>query len=127
MSSNSRRDFIKIAAGLAGLAVLMPKSVLAEGGRGGAAAAGAGGDLPLVEPGKGMAVGVNYVAKASDVKDAKLKVDRGGVPFAKQSCASCALYTAAGKKGGADVGKCAIFANQVVKGEGWCSSWSKKA
>lgn len=125
MSSNSRRDFIKIAAGLAGLALLMPKSVLAEGGRGGAAPAG--GDLPLVEPGKGMAVGVNYVAKNSDVKDAKLKVDRAGVPFAKQTCAGCALYTAAGKKGGADVGKCAIFANQLVKGEGWCSSWSKKA
>lgn len=126
MSSNSRRNFIKMAAGLAGVALLMPKSVLGEGGsRGGGAAAG--GDLPLVEPGKGMAVGVNYVAKNSDVKDAKLKVDRAGVPFAKQTCANCALYTAAGKKAGADVGKCAIFANQLVKGEGWCNSWSKKA
>lgn len=126
MTNNSRRNFLKTVAGFAGLALILPKTGWAEGGsRGGAA--GADASLPLVEPGKGMAVGVNYVNKNTDVKDAKLKVDRGGVPFAQQTCAKCALYTAAGKKGADEVGKCAIFANQLVKASGWCSSWNKKA
>ncbi|MEZ0391011.1 MAG: high-potential iron-sulfur protein [Pseudobdellovibrionaceae bacterium] len=134
-NSNSRRDFVKLALG-AGGAVLLANSVMAqERRRGGAAPSGTaatgsgGGDLalPLVKPGEGMAASVQYHFKNSDVKDAKLKVDRAGVPFAQQTCSKCMLYTKAGMKDGEEVGKCTLFAGMLVKGGGWCASWSKKA
>lgn len=130
---NSRRSFVKLALGLGGFALLGSAPALAQERRRtakpGGAAAGAGGDanLPLVEPGKGMAASVQYHHKNTEVKDAKLKVDRSGVPFAKQTCSNCMLYTKAGMKNGEEVGKCTLFAGNVVKGGGWCASWSKKA
>lgn len=41
-----------------------------------------------------------------------------------QRCANCALYQ--GKPADAQAG-CALFANRIVMGPGWCSSWVKKA
>ncbi len=134
---NSRRHFFKLAVGFSGMALLAPKMVLGEekrakkpaaGAKPGAAGAATGDlALPFVEPGKGMAVNLNYVAKASDVKDEKIKVSRQDVPFAKQSCANvkCMLYTSVGKKDGVEAGKCTLFAGQLVKGTAWCSSWTK--
>lgn len=128
---NSRRQFVKLALGVSGLALLSPAVLGQERRRGGkpGAAAGAGGDtnLPLVKPGEGMAASVRYVHKNTEVKDASLKVDRAGVPFAKQTCSTCMLYTKAGMKDGEEVGKCTLFAGQLVKGGGWCASWAKKA
>lgn len=132
---NSRRGFFKQAAALVGAAVLVPMTGLAANERrgGGAAtpatpAAGGGGDLnlPMVEPGKGMAASMNYHYKNTDVKDAALKIERQGVPFANQHCSSCMLYTKVGNKGGGEVGKCQLFQGQLVKHTGWCSSWNKK-
>ena len=128
---NSRRQFVKIALGVGGLALLLPNSVLAERRRGGGAAAagGAQGDLalPLVKPGEGMAASVNYYHKHSDVKNAALKVERQGLAWDKQFCTNCMLYTKSGQKDGSEVGKCTLFSGMLVKGEGWCASWSKKA
>ncbi len=130
---NSRRQFMKIAFGLSGIALLAPKIALGaeERRRGAAPAAGgaAGGDtnLPMVKPGEGMAASVHYEMKNTDVKDASLKVERQGVPFAKQQCQGCMLYTKAGMKDGAEVGKCTLFNGMLVKSTGWCASWSKKA
>lgn len=88
---------------------------------------GSDGDLTLVQPGQGMAASVNYHHKTSDVKDAKLKTDRQGMAFNQQRCSNCMLYSKHGMKDGSEVGKCTLFPNQVVKGEGWCSSWAKKS
>lgn len=127
---NSRRQFVKLALGVSGLALISPKIVLAAEERRRAGAAGAaagGGSVPLVKPGEGMAVSMNYVEKKSDLKNASLKTERQGVSFDKQFCHNCMFYTADGKHDGADVGKCTVFNNQHVKSEGWCSSWAKKA
>lgn len=126
---NSRRSFVKIALTAVGAALLMPSFGSAQEKRRAKPGAGGGGDLglPYVEPGKGMAASVNYQFDHSAVKDAALKVDRGGVKFADQHCANCMLYTKVGMKDGGEVGKCTLFAGQLVKGTAWCSSWSKKA
>jgi len=107
----------------------------ARGGEGGGATSSTpplGGETdvskwPLVEPGKGSAVAVNYAHKHSDVKDKALKVERSGVPFEKQFCNNCGFYTKATTRNGEEVGKCQIFPNQLVKSTAWCSTWNKKA
>lgn len=132
---NSRRGFFKQAAALMGAAVLAPMTGFAgnerRGGGDAAAAtpaAGGGADLnlPLVEPGKGMAASMNYQFDHKAVKDAAMKIDRQGIPFDNQHCNSCMLYTKAGNKGGSELGKCQLFQGQLVKSTAWCSSWNKK-
>ncbi|OFZ28968.1 MAG: hypothetical protein A2622_12780 [Bdellovibrionales bacterium RIFCSPHIGHO2_01_FULL_40_29] len=119
---NQRRDFLKTMLVAVGASVLMPKLSFAQERRRGSGA----GDLPLVEPGKGMAATLHYQHKTSDVKDAKLKTERQGTPFAKQNCSNCLLYTKHGMQGAEEVGKCSLFAGQVVKASGWCNSWAKR-
>lgn len=138
LNSSSRRQFFKIAAAFGGLALLMPTLAKAAEERrrakpaepaAGAAPAAGGGDtnLPLVKPGEGMAASLHYVHNHKDLKDKSLMVERQGVPFEKQHCAACMLFTPAGKKNGEEVGKCQLFAGQLVKGTGWCTSYTKKA
>ena len=128
---NSRRSFVKIALTAVGAAAILPQFVNAQEKRRakpGAAAAG-GGDLglPMVEPGKGMAASVNYQTDHNAVKDAALKIDRGGLKFADQKCSGCMLYSKVGMKDGNEVGKCTLFAGSLVQGKAWCSSFAKKA
>lgn len=137
LKNSSRRSFFQVVAGLAGLAVIAPKSLKGLGTvaqaeekrRGAAPVAGAAkdGDLPLAEPGKDVAGGMNYQHKHADVKDAKLKTEKQGVAWDKQLCSGCSFYTAAGKKGADEVGKCIVIPGKVVKATGWCTSWNKKA
>lgn len=124
----SRRQFVQIALAVTGAALLAPAVGNAQEKRR-AKPGGAGGDLalPYVEPGKGMAASVNYQTDHNAVKDAALKADRQGVKFADQKCANCMLYSKVGDKDGGEVGKCTLFAGQLVKGKAWCSSWAKKA
>ena len=129
----SRRDFFKRSLALVGLGLLIPTIFSRVGqaeerrrSRGGEGAAGSG-NLPLVKPGVGMAAGVNYVEKHSDLKNAALKTDRQGVKFEKQFCTGCILYTKHSGSGASEIGKCQLFPGQGVKGEGWCTSWAKKA
>ncbi len=121
---NSRRTFLKSAAisvGAMAATAAISSQALAEQKR---KSKKAGGDeLPLVEPGKGMAAGVKYAHTHADIKDASVKTDRQGVKWADQNCANCMLYTKIDDK----VGKCTLFANQAVKNTGWCTSWAKKA
>ena len=126
---NSRRSFVKIVLAATGAALLFPNLVSAQEKRRAKPGAGGGGDLalPPVEPGKGMAAGVNYQTDHNAVKDAALKVDRGGLKFADQHCSRCLLYTKVGMKDGKEVGKCTLFAGQLVNGNAWCSSFAKKA
>jgi hypothetical protein len=138
-SNTSRRQFFKTAAAFGGLALLMPalvqgaeerrRAAPAAGGAAPDAAAGGNADLnlPLVKPGEGMAATLHYQHTHKDIKDKSLMVERQGVPFDKQHCSGCMLFTAVGKKGSDEVGKCALFAGQLVKATGWCTSFSKKA
>ena len=80
-------------------------------------------DCPAVVVGQGMAASVNYAEDKKKVKK-DLQIDRMGVPFAKQNCASCGLYTA---NPDGKAGKCALFAGQCVKPASWCGSWNKKS
>jgi len=127
--SQSRREFFKhlvVGAGAAMAAQTVASVSMAQGRRRGGDAGSSGGELPLVAPGQGMAASVNYVHRTADIKDAKLKVDRQGVKFLDQNCTNCILYAKHGTLGGEEVGKCQLFANQLVKGPGWCTSWAKK-
>ncbi|MGZ3798386.1 MAG: hypothetical protein ACXVB1_18595, partial [Pseudobdellovibrionaceae bacterium] len=125
-NTGRRRFFINLGQmlGLATIAPLLFSSkVLAEEkrrarpGEGAPATGAAGGcaDFPLVEPGKGTAAPVNYQFKHSDVKDASLKIERGGVPFEKQFCSStsatCSFYGKCTTKKGEELGTCQIFPN----------------
>ena len=42
-----------------------------------------------------------------------------------QRCDQCIQYVADAKKKG--VGACKVIPNDVVKAEGWCTAWAKKA
>lgn len=128
---NSRRQFIKVAA-VGGASLMVLNSVAQAEEKRRAAKPAEGGDkkesLSFVKPGEGMAASVNYQEDPEKmIKDAALKVDRQGVKFANQKCSGCMLYTSEGKKDGVEAGKCTLFANKLVKGNGWCASWSKKA
>lgn len=128
MSKNiSRREALIRLTQITGVAVVASKvglySTPAFAQRRGKSA---GGEPNFVTPGKGMASSVNYVEKHSDIKDAKLKTTRMGVPFEGQSCSNCMLYKKTGDKDGKEYGTCTLFQGQVVKGEAWCASWSKK-
>ncbi|HEY8272433.1 MAG TPA: high-potential iron-sulfur protein [Pseudobdellovibrionaceae bacterium] len=128
---NRRRFFINVGQmlGLAALAPLLGTKAFAEEKRKARPAEGGattGADLPMVVPGKGAAAAVHYQLKHSDVKDASLKIERGGVPFEKQLCNNCSFYTKHSTKNGEEVGKCQIFPNQLVKSTAWCATWNKK-
>lgn len=129
--NNERREIMKGAAAAViavGGALLVGMPVQAEErrrARGGNSESS--GDLPMVKAGEGMAVSLNYVDDKKNTKDAKLKTERSGVAWDKQHCNNCMLYEKIKGSGGSEVGKCQLFANQSVKGQGWCTSWAKKA
>ncbi len=130
----SRRQFFANLGSIVGLAVVAPalfssKVFAEEKRRGGSGGGAAGGDLnlPMVEVGKGQAAAVTYVLKHADVKNAALKIERGGVAFEKQTCVNCNFYAKVGDKNGKEVGKCTIFPNMLVEGSAWCATWTKKA
>lgn len=120
-----RRSFFKTLAAFAGgsvLVMLLPKIEATAESRKKVGADSAGAALPLCEPGKGMAGGMNYHHSHADVKDAKLKTARGGVEWNQQFCDNCSFFTAAGA-----TGKCSVIQGCSVKPKGWCSTWAKKA
>ena len=130
--SFSRRDFIRNISGIIGASALFSvigTQAFGEERRASKPKAGSDPalDLPLVQPGVGAATALNYVFDHKDLKDAKLKVERNGVPFEKQHCNTCMFYTKAGVKNGTELGKCQLFPNQLVKSNAFCTSWTKKA
>jgi High potential iron-sulfur protein len=128
LNESTRRRFlgrasIALAAALGlsrALAKTPPKkSDAPEAGKGSAA-------LVLVDEKSSLAVTLKYASDASTVP-AGLKVAKAGVDGANQNCANCMFYTKSGKVGSDEVGKCQLLVQGVVKGKGWCSSWTKKA
>lgn len=121
MDKMNRRHFFTKIAQITGVALVAPtviNSVFSssanaqEKRRGGGAAVAGGCSLPLVEPGKGTAAAVKYVHKTAD---------------AAKKCSNCSFYAKKETCKGEEVGTCTIFAGQLVKSEGFCSSWNKKA
>lgn len=124
-----RRSFLKYSMTVSGIILAAPLLLKAEERRrrGGDAKA-AGGALVLLDPKDQAAKALNYAEKHSDVKDAKLKTDRGGVKFEAQKCEGCQFFdkskeaTVSGKK----AAPCQLFPGKAVVAEGWCTTWTKK-
>jgi hypothetical protein len=68
------------------------------------------------------AVALGYVEDATKVDPAKWP-KKAGPGGDTQHCANCMLYSEKGD----GVGSCAIFPGKLVKGAGWCNSWTAKS
>ena len=122
----NRRDFLKSASlTVAGLTTLSVFGAHAEEKKKKKAESSAtGGAAALADPTKGKAKELQYVEDVSHVKDPALKVEKMGVPFAKQACHNCILYQAKGN----GIGVCTLMLpdpKHMVKENGWCMSWAK--
>lgn len=80
------------------------------------------GDLPYVDPTSNKAKALRYAEDASEVP-AETRGDKGDTKGAEQFCTNCQFYSEDNGEGG----KCALFPGKLVKGKGWCVSWSLKA
>lgn len=104
-SNESRRRFLKIAAGTAAAAAVvgaLPRLARAA-------------DLPHVSPSDPTAKALGYVEDASTTKDPKHK--------AGDSCANCQFYSG----GATGFGPCQLFPGKAVSAKGWCVSHATKA
>ncbi|HKT29066.1 high-potential iron-sulfur protein [Dyella sp.] len=100
----SRRRFLKFAAGTAAAAVLvsgLPRVARAD-------------DLPHVSDADPTAKALGYVDDASTTKDPKHK--------AGDNCANCQFYSGAA----AGYGPCQLFPGKAVAAKGWCISHTAK-
>ena len=101
----SRRRFLKIAAGTAAVAAVagvLPKTARAA-------------DLPHVSESDPTAKALGYVEDASKTKDPKHK--------AGDTCANCQFYSG----GPTGYGPCQLFPGKSVSAKGWCVSHAAKA
>lgn len=87
-----------------------------------APAAGAGA-LELVKEDDPLPKGLGYMHDSTKAP----RVDKAGTKAADQHCLNCQFYTKAGEINKEEVGKCQLFPKGVVKSNGWCKSWIKKA
>ncbi|MGN6226298.1 high-potential iron-sulfur protein [Dyella sp.] len=104
-SNESRRRFLKIAAGTAAAAVVvgtLPRLARAA-------------DLPHVSESDPTAKALGYVEDASATKDPKHK--------AGDTCANCQFYSG----GATGYGPCQLFPGKSVAAKGWCVSHAAKA
>ena len=102
----NRRDFGRICAGLAAVAVT---------GTGRLAHAT---DLPHVDEAAPQAQALGYVHDANKTDKAKFPAYVAG-----SICGGCQLY----QGGAAEWGACALFTGATVNTKGWCSAFAKKA
>jgi len=52
---------------------------------------------------------------------------RAGKDKAKQFCRECQFYAKTKGSGASELGMCQLISSGLVRGDGWCSSWVKKA
>jgi hypothetical protein len=100
----SRRRFLKLAAGTAAAAVMiagLPRSARAD-------------DLPHVSEADPTAKALGYVEDATTTKDPKHK--------AGDTCANCQFYSG----GATGFGPCQLFPGKAVSAKGWCISHTEK-
>jgi hypothetical protein len=100
----SRRRFLKAAAGTAAAAVMI----------GGLPRFARAADLPHVSESDPTAKALGYVEDASKTTDAKRK--------AGDTCANCQFYTG----GPTGFGPCQLFPGKSVSAKGWCVSHAVK-
>ncbi|MDE1963532.1 MAG: high-potential iron-sulfur protein [Xanthomonadaceae bacterium] len=104
-SIESRRRFLKIAAGTAAAAAVigsLPRVARAA-------------DLPHVSESDPTAKALGYVEDASTTKDPKHK--------AGANCSNCQFYSG----GPTGFGPCQLFPGKAVSAKGWCVSHAAKA
>ncbi len=85
-------------------------------------AQGAKVELKLVPDSDPTAKALKYVADGTKAQ----RADKGGVAGKDQTCLNCQFYTKTGAIDGKEVGKCIMIPSGMVKGAGWCASWTKK-
>jgi High potential iron-sulfur protein/TAT (twin-arginine translocation) pathway signal sequence len=101
----SRRRFLKVAAGTAAAAAVI----------GGLPRVGRAADLPHVAESDPTAKALDYVEDASKSKNPKHKP--GDI------CANCQFFTGTGTTG---YGPCQLFPGKSVNAKGWCVSHTAK-
>lgn len=101
----SRRRFLKVAAGTAAAAAMV----------GGLPRLARAADLPHVAENDPTAKALGYVEDANKTKDPKRK--------AGDVCSNCQFYSG----GPSGYGPCQLFPGKSVNAKGWCVSHSKKA
>ncbi len=111
---NSRRNFLKMALSVPAI-LFMSSLGFAQQKKKKKGEADAGGCF--ADPTKGSAASIKYVEDKSKVAKAD-QVEKSGIPFAKQDCANCILFT--------KTGECQIITDtcKKVKPEGWCPTWT---
>ena len=102
---NTRRNFLKIAAGAAVTAATLSRVAQAA-------------DAPHVAENDPMATGLGYKEDASKVDAAKFAMYKKG-----QDCGNCKFFQGPAKGGYAP---CQIFSGKAVNEEGWCSAYNAK-
>ena len=100
----SRRRFLKLAAGGAAAAVLV----------GGLPRVSRADDLPHISDSDPTAKALGYVEDATATKDPKYKVG--------DTCANCQFYSGAPT----GYGPCQLFPGKAVSARGWCISHTAK-
>jgi hypothetical protein len=103
---NSRRNFLKIAAGAAVAATAFAKTADAA-------------DAPHVAENDPMAVGLGYKEDASKIDAAKFANYKKG-----ENCGNCRFFQGPAKGGYAP---CQLFSGKAVNEKGWCSAYNPKA
>lgn len=101
----SRRRFLKVAAGTTAAAALM----------GGLPRFARAADLPHVTDADPTAKALDYVEDASKAANPKRKPGT--------DCSNCQFYSG----GATGYGPCALFPGKSVNAKGWCVSYSPKA
>ncbi len=115
--SNNRRSFIKntlVAVGA--LPVIAPLLASAQAQPK---------NVKFAKEGAGSAGGMGYCANTKDKAAVTKFCPKHALPENKEKfCHNCILYTA---EKGMDYGKCAVIPEGMVKKDGYCNTWAKKA
>jgi hypothetical protein len=82
-------------------------------------------DLPLAKETDPTAKSLKFCLNAD--KPSKACPDRAKAEHKDQYCNGCQLFTKISGDGKTAVGKCMLMTKNTVPGNGWCSSFVKKA
>lgn len=84
-----------------------------------------GNDADMLDSNEPTAKAVAYHANKKDAQadPTSNKTQDKGLPWEKQFCDNCAIYSSEGP----NKGTCPIFAGKKVAAKGICNSWTKKA
>lgn len=111
----NRRSFLKyLGLGIVSVPLLGKLPAIAEAA-----------DLPMAKETDAQAKSLKFCSNAD--KPSKACVDRKKPEHKDQYCNGCQLFTKISGDGKTAVGKCLLMTKYTVPGNGWCSSFVKKA